>query len=487
MTWDDEVDIAVLGFGAAGAAATLTAVRHGASVLLVEKQPEDRHTPSVRMSGGLFMTMNDAEKGAQYLVACAGGMVPEAPLRALAERATGLLDWVRAACPDMIFSHVNKAEQPGLPGAQAVDVYQPGKPRFKQDPAAGSGRELFASLSKTVKATNAKIAWGSPAKQLLRDDQGEVVGVAIQHGGTTRNIRAVKGVVLTTGGFEFDEDAKMSFLRSYPMHFYGNPGNTGDGLRMAQEVGAGLWHMNQMVGRAVGHFKLDDGSPLVFFISINPPGYVILDQFGQRFANEDAQALLQHSFYFDLVHFDSHRGIYPRNPCYWFFDERRRKAGPLTFTHIGACAVGLYDWSEDNSREIERGWIHRGATIEEAAATAGVKDPAAAARSVAQYNMGCKDRRDAFGRSPDSLVPIEEGPFYCVPLVPGGSNTTGGPKRDAYGRVLDVNGAPIVGLYAAGELGQVSGLLYPADGGNLCEAFCFGQIAVESALRRNAP
>jgi succinate dehydrogenase/fumarate reductase flavoprotein subunit len=485
MKWDDEVDVAVLGFGAAGAAATLTAMRRGASVLLIEKQPEDRHTPNVRMSGGLFMTVNDAKKGAQYLNTCAGGMVPEAPIRALAERATSLLDWVRAACPDLQFSHVNKAEQPHLPGAEAIDVYQPGRPRFKQDPAAGSGRELFASLAKTVRATGARIAWGSAAKQLLRGEHGEIVGVAIDSGGGLRNIRARNGVILTTGGFEFDEDAKLSFLRSYPMHFYGNPGNTGDGLRMAQEVGAGLWHMNQMVGRAVGHFKRDDGTSLVFFISINPPGYVILDQFGQRFANENAQALLQHSFYFDLIHFDSHLGIYPRNPCYWFFDERRRKAGPLTYTHIGACAVGMYDWSEDNSREIEQGWIHRGATIEEAATKAGVKDPAAAARTVAQYNAGCQERRDAFGRSSDSLVPIEEPPFYCVQLVPGGSNTTGGPKRDEYARVLDVNGKPILGLYAAGELGQVSGLLYPADGGNLCEAFCFGQIAAESALQRN--
>src|SRR4051812_15431685 len=227
MTWDEEVDIAVLGFGAAGAAATLTAVSRGASVLLVEKLPEDRHTPNARMSGGLFMTINDAVKGAHYLTACAGGMVPDAPIRALAERATSLLEWVRAACPDLEFSHVNKAEQPSFPGAQAVDVYQPGKPRFKQDPAAGSGRELFASLAKTVKATNAKIVWGSPAKRLLRGDQGEVVGVAIQRGGATQNIRALKGVVLATGGFEFDEDAKLNFLRSYPMHFYGNPGNTG--------------------------------------------------------------------------------------------------------------------------------------------------------------------------------------------------------------------------------------------------------------------
>ena len=69
-------------------------------------------------------------------------------------------------------------------------------------------------------------------------------------------------------------------------------------------------------------------------------------------------------------------------------------------------------------------------------------------------------------------------------LWPGGPNTTGGPRRDAEGRILDVRGKPIPGLYGAGELGQVSGLMYPADGGNLCEAFCFGQITAENALSR---
>ncbi|WP_420638862.1 FAD-binding protein [Candidatus Poriferisocius sp.] len=80
------------------------------------------------------------------------------------------------------------------------------------------------------------------------------------------------------------------------------------------------------------------------------------------------------------------------------------------------------------------------------------------------------------------MVAIEQPPFHCVPLWPGGSNTTGGPRRDRHGRILDAFGQPIPGLYGAGELGQATGLLYPGDGSNLSEAFCFGQISVEHAL-----
>jgi len=481
--WDIEADLVILGFGAAGAAAAITAAKTGAKVLLVEKQKRDAHTPNFRMSGGLVMTFTDADKAETYLARCAGPMVGRPEIRALAERATTLRAWLDAHCRGTPFTQVNKAEHPEFEGADACEVFQQGRPRFKQDPQAGNGASLFASLRETVETGSADILWGTAAKKLLRDEDGRVVGVLVDDG-VEKRIRARSGIILSTGGFEYDEAAKLSFLRAYPMYFYGNPGNTGDGLRMAQEVGADLWHMSQIVGRGVGYFDMDDGSRQAFFIAINPPGYVILDGDGKRFANEHDQAMNKHDFYYDLVHFDTHRGINPRMPCYWIFDEKRRLKGPATLINVGACSVGLYEWSEDNSREIERGWITKGDTPEAAAQAAGLDAPEAVAASIHAYNEGCASGTDAFGRPADTLVPIDTGPYYCVKLWPGGPNTTGGPRRDAGGRILDVRGNPIPGLFGAGELGQVSGQLYPADGANLCEAFCFGQIAAENALAR---
>ena len=294
-------------------------------------------------------------------------------------------------------------------------------------------------------------------------------------------------MVLACGGYEFDEDLKRGHLRTYPVHFYGNPGNTGDGVRMAAGAGASMWHMNQMIGRAIGHFDLD-GQPMNFIIGIDPPGYVICDRAGNRFANEHHQALLHHDFYYDLLAYDPATNTNPRVPCYWFFDESRRRAGPLTYAHFGAVAVGLYDWSADNTAEIDRGWIATGNTIAAAAMEAGMTEEAAAqaAATVDAYNRSCyKGESDPWGRPPDTMVPIYEPPYYCVALWPGGSNTTGGPRRDRFGRILDAFGDPIPGLYGAGELGQASGLLYPGDGSNLSEALCFGQLAVEHALNNN--
>jgi len=469
--------VVVVGFGAAGAAAAITACRSGASVLVLEKQLAASHTPNTRMSGGLIMGLSAAAAGARYLGNCAGGMVPWPVSRAWAEHAAGLVAWLSALDTAMVFSPVGGAEQPEVEGSDSVVVFQPGNSSTRLDQSSGAGGTLYQSLVAATRSAGASVRWGAPARRLTRADGGRVDGVELVSGERV----AADAVILACGGYEFDEELKRDYLRAYPVHFYGNPGNTGDGVRMAQDVGASLWHMNQMVGRAIGRFRLPDGTDMGFIIGIGPPGYVITDRYGERFADEEPQAALLHGFYFDLLAFDHRHGEYPRIPCYWFFDERRRLAGPLTYPHIGAVGVGLYEWSEDNSQEIEAGWVHRGMSVEEAAEAAGVIDPARAGTSVNAYNEGCRIGSDRFGRPPGSLVPLNSPPYYCVPLWPGGSNTSGGPRRDEHARILDVFGAPIAGLYAAGELGQAVGLRYPADGSNLSEALCFGQIAGEHA------
>lgn len=485
MNWDDEAEVVILGFGAAGAAAALAANELGGSVILVEKQSPEAPTPNIRMSGGAFMASTNSAQTLRYLEKCAGGVVEREPLAALAEQATRLKPWMEQQCPDLPFTYLGGAEHPEFEGAEAIKVYQVGKPKFRLDPEAATGKDLFDHLRFKVESLPVRIRWRTRARRLIQEEGGKVIGVEVDDGETKR-IRATKGVVLATGGFEYDELAKKTYLAA-PMHFYGNRANEGDGLRMAQAAGADMWHMSQVVGRAVGNFELEDGSEQAFFISIAPPGYVLVDGDGERFANEDPQAFLTHSFYHELIKFDTERGIFPRVPCYWLFDEKRRGHGPLSPLKVGARSVGLYDWSDDNSREIDRGWIARGETTAEAARNAGHEFPEVVERSVAEFNAGCRRGSDPFGRDGKTLIPLENPPYYCVKLYPGGSNTTGGPRRDSQARVLDPWGSPIEGLYGAGELGQVSGRLYASDGFNLCEAFCYGRIAAASALGKPVP
>ena len=482
--FDETYDVVVVGYGAAGTAAAITACDAGASVVLVEKNPEHRHTPSTRMSGGMVMTVTDVEAGARYLDVCASGMVPYDVTHAWAERAASLSQWFEEVIGGLDMVASAGAEHPGFEGAEAIVAVQPGGVAERLAAAAGGGPRLFEGLAAAVTRRDIPILWDTAAARLIQDADGRVTGLTASHNGQTITLGARHGVVLACGGYEFDEELKRDHLRTYPVHFYGNPNNTGDGVRMAAGVGASMWHMNQMIGRAIGHFDLD-GQPLNFIIGIDPPGYVICDRAGNRFANEHNQALLRHDFYYDLLLYDPATNTHPRVPCYWFFDESRRQAGPLTYAHFGAVAVGLYDWSDDNSAEVDQGWIATGHTIAEAAEAAGMSPDAAeqAATTVTTYNQSCHDGDpDPWGRPPDTMVPIDEPPYYCVALWPGGSNTTGGPRRDRHARILDAFGTPIPGLYGAGELGQASGLLYPGDGSNLSEALCFGQIAVEHAL-----
>lgn len=475
---DAEVDLVVVGFGGAGAAAAITAHDLGASVVVLEKQPAGAHTPSTRMSGGLVMAVDDAASGAAYLDACAGGMVPAEVAAAWAASAVDVLEWLEKTTGTG-FTRINTAEHPELPGAGAVGVYQQGAAAFRLDPSAGGGDALFRGVAAAVRARGIDVRYSAPVSRLVVED-GRVVGARVGD----EVVRARRGVVLACGGYEFDERLKQDNLRAHPVHFYGNPGNTGDGVRMAQAVGADLWHMNQMIGRAIGHFPhaVAEGGWLNFLLALDPPGHVICDSAGRRYANETMQAKLLHGFYYEMLHYDYEGGGYGRIPSYWIFDERRRAAGPLTLTHLGACKVGLYDWSPDNAAEIASGWIGAGDSVADAAAAVGMPDPAAAQRCVAEYNAVCAAGVDPLGRPPETLVPLDSPPYYCVPLYPGGSNTCGGPRRDAASRVLDPFDSPIPGLYAAGELGQPVGMLYPADGANLSEAFCFGRIAARAAL-----
>jgi succinate dehydrogenase/fumarate reductase flavoprotein subunit len=498
----DEADVVVVGFGGAGAACAIAAADHGASVIVLEKQPEDRHTPSTYMSGGIVMGVNDVERAALYMDRCTGGMIPFAVSRAWAVMAADLVGWLDRIGADLALVKVGEGENTQFEGFEAVEAWTQSRPPSDFDsavrdlsapPTVGAlasgmntgeagrrtGAEYFESLQRVVSSrAGIRVRYGCPGQRLIQDGTGRVTGVRTVDGSV---YGARRGVVLTCGGYEWDDEIKINTLKASPVYFYGNPGNTGDGIRMAQAAGADLWHMNQMIGRAIGHFDLD-GQALNFVIGIHPPGYLITDKYGQRFANEVSQAQMKHSFYYELLKYDAEKQEYPRNPCYWVFDERRLSAAPLVSLRSGFVRAGYYDWSPDNSREVAKGWIKQADDVASLGKLAGLANPLALAETVERYNAGCASGSDEFGRPVETLVPLDSPPYYCVALYPGGSNTCGGPRRDERARVLDAFGDPIPGLYAAGELGEAVGLLYPANGANLSESICFGRIAAADAL-----
>jgi succinate dehydrogenase/fumarate reductase flavoprotein subunit len=475
-------------------AAALAAHAAGAQVVVVEAQDPASHTPNVRMSGGAVMTASDAPGMTRYLLNCAGGLVDDATCEAWAERAVHLDRWLGERDVEMD-DDPRGAEQPHLDGATSVRTFTACTSLPAEFPGAGGltvaggrvkgGEAVYRGLRTALRRVGIEVLWNARPLRLTLDRDNEspgVTGVVLASGETRWRLVAKRGVVLATGGFGADPNFVRQFI-GVPAKFYGNPGNRGGGLRLAMSVGADLVRMNRMVGRGVMSFVDARGVELGFMLDMNGGGYVIVDQRGQRYANEYEQAMLSHSFYYHMLQFDRERVAYVRSPSYYIFDERRRRAGPLAFNKFGAGAVGLYRWSEDNGKEIDSRWIGSGATAGEAALQGGLAPESAAEldATVAHYNASCGSRADAFGRPADSLVPLDMPPFHCVPLYAGGPYPQGGPRRDALGRVMSLDGAPIPGLFAAGELGQAIGALYPAPGAAISEAICLGQVAGEAA------
>jgi succinate dehydrogenase/fumarate reductase flavoprotein subunit len=308
------------------------------------------------------------------------------------------------------------------------------------------------------------------------------------------DIQARQAVIMTTGGFEFNERMKLDYLKVFPSYFLGTPANTGDGHRMVMEVGADLWHMNCCAARFVAKFP---DFPYAFSMEFaggdsdvrraqggvtkSPSGYIVVDRSGKRFTSENFKA---HFLYYELALYDSQRNTYPRVPCFWIFDSRRMKCGPLPLGVLGCSGpTRLYPWTADNQLELQKGWIVEGKTLKQLAEK--LEIPAAELQhTVRTYNTYCRQENDPeFHRRVSDLVPIVSPPYYAVRLYPGGPNTQGGPRRDHRGRVINVYGSPVPGLYAAGEFGSIYGMSYPSGGANLGECIAFGRIAAENAVK----
>ena len=500
-----EADVVVVGYGAAGAATAITAREAGAEVVVLEKMPEDatdadgnivevRHTPNSRFASGIVLSPTDPDAAFEYQKALteAYGVsdVPDEMLRVWAAMISENESWLCSLEGDLDYFEGHEDGPFGLGGGQYPEL--PGAASTRRIQNKGGGFGLFEHLDANVRAAGVEIRYGTAAVGLLQDSRSRAMtGVLADADGSRVAVNARRGVVLTTGGFEFNEPMKATYLRVWPSRFYGNPANTGDGVRLAQSVGADLWHMNNISGMAVATWpgerhsfwitpwlrtaflatEFRDGSPLPCY----PPSYgvVIVDRYGRRFAQEIYKP---YSFYWEMSYFDTDRAEFPRIPSHMIFDERTRLEGPIANPSGPYGPIKLYEWSPDNSAEIEKGWIRTADTISGLAELIGVPS-AALEETIEDWNRYCGEGSDPeHGRDPSTLTPIDTPPFYEIVQWPGSGNTLGGPRRDEHARVLDPDGKPIPRLYSAGELGSIYGFLYQG-GGNLAECIAFGRIA----------
>ena len=491
--WDKTVDVAVIGYGLAGAVSAITAHDKGVKVLVLEKQPFDTHCSSSSLSSGRFMNSADIKGTAEYFQSLYQvdediDWTDRDCIRVLAEYCAQNNVWLSNLGGKSKFL-CKTADYPQLPGADSIELRE----------YHGKGLHMMKFMYQQVKKRQIEVRYQTPAERLYTDENGRVIGVKATD--TTNdnqrliNIKVLKGVILCTGGFEANEDMKLQFLKVYPAYFTGGAANTGDGIKMAQEVGADLWHMTCVSARLVAKF---DDFPIAFTINFGGKnwsrnrllgtkkraavGFIIVDKHGRRYTNENFNG---HSLFYELTNFDSHRLEYPKVPSYFIFDQKRMDFGSLAVMNGINGPHRIYKWSSDNITELDKGWIVRGNTVAELADNIGV-DASILDETVHKWNACCVEGKDAeFGRPFLDLVSLNTPPYYSVKLFPGGPNTQGGPRRNSRAQVMTPFGDPIPGLYAAGECGSVFGMLYPVTGGNLAECIAFGRIAAEKVVEES--
>ena len=478
--WDREADVVVLGLGAAGCAAAIEAHDAGASVLVLEKMPAGREGGNTRVSGGVWFDNTNPEGAATYLRALCGDFpVPEEVITVWAEETALNSAWVESLGARVAAHGDYRPEFPELPGSDSYGGY------IGVDGELGNSR-LFETLTEAVRERGIEVLLDTPGRELIRDASGAVTGVealsGASGGGTPLRVRARRGVVLATGGFENNPEMTRDYLGLPDSPVWGSPAGTGDGIRMAQQAGADLWHMDNMA-TAFG-FRAP-GFESGFYVSfVFARGFIFTGLDGRRLMDEFPRGGHGHG----RIH--GRYELYPTQPMHVIFDERTRLAGPISpppsLLPVGwNMLVEGYEWSEDNSAEIARGWIERADTPRELAALLDV-DGDTLEETVRRYNAACAAGvDDQFGRHPRTLAPIDQPPYYAFTSAPLLGWTNGGPRRNERAQVLDPFGRAIPRLHAAGCVSSTYS--WCKDGGfHIADALAFGRVAGRTAAETPA-
>ncbi|MBF6097141.1 FAD-dependent oxidoreductase [Nocardia cyriacigeorgica] len=471
VRFDEEFDVVVLGVGAAGAAAALSAHAAGARVVVLDKADPAAAGGNTRVSGAGWFINRDPERAAVFLRSLCGPYpVADDVVEAWARETALNSTWLRSLGAEVGASaqYHTEAEYLGLDGSDCYGGMDTVGARM-------GNFLLYDFLLGALTERGIEVRFNTPAVELITEDEA-VAGVRTGDG---RRLRAHGGVVLATGGFAANPRMVRDYLGLTGAPIWGSPHSTGDGHRMAQRLGADLWHMGNMM--TITGVRVDDG-PGAFLALWAAHHYLFVGADGRRFVDETAENRHGH------IERNGDLELFPLRPFHLIFDERMRTAGPLSPSRevlpVGwKLLMENFGWSADNSAEIERGLIRRADSIAELAGLIGV-DPATLERTVARYNKACEyGRDDSFGRDPRTLAPVSQPPFYVLEVAPLLGWSNGGPRRDGRARVLDVAGAAIAGLYAAGEVSSTYS--WAKDGGfHIADALAFGRVAGREAAAR---
>lgn len=343
------------------------------------------------------------------------------------------------------------------------------------------GRLLYSLIRRGV------TIWTKASVDRLATERGRITGLSLMKDGQRHDIRARRGVILASGGFNRHPKLRKELVPDVEIYTPGAPGHTGAALELALAAGArmGEGNMENVFWAPVSVRKRPDGTTAVFphfIFDRAKPGTLIVNVGGRRFLNESTSYHL-----IGKAMIEANR-VAPSIPGYLIADQAAITAYGLGMARPGGG--GLEPLLAD-------GYLTKASTIAELALELGI-DAAQLQATVATFNGYAASGVDPdFGRgmttyqrnlgdpsvAPNpTMRPLKEGPFYALKLYPGDIGASAGLATDVHARVLGTEG-PIEGLYAVGnDQNSVMAGTYPGPGITLGPAITFAYVAVEHVL-----
>ncbi|MDR1422483.1 MAG: FAD-binding protein [Coriobacteriales bacterium] len=485
-TWEREADIVIVGMGSAGLGATIASLTEDlGEVLVLEVAPEEEAGGNSRVCGGICMVPDNPDNAILYQTDLNGSYeVPAENMQAWAEEICKNREWLEGLGAHLEATSMASPEFPECPGADAIKVYlYDGQ----------YGNQLFWTFMKEVAIDNgAHIEYSTRVTRLITNPlTNEVLGVTSEDG---RNFKARKGVVLACGGFENNQEMLNQYFRgtASTVLFQGSPYNQGDGIKMAQSVGADLWHMNNYAGIGLSVRAESPDSRKATCLRFSSHDHIFVGPDGTRFMYEERNALVRHG-YMPIA------GGYDLNSIpfktYAIYGKEAFESGltMLSYNFSGWNSLLGPTPEPEPAAYIDKGIVFVADTPRELAEKIGI-NPEGLENTLATYATYVENNSDPeFGKGralfapgePEPRVPaftLEaiEPPYYAMEICHTLLNSQGGPRRSPLGEVLDTEGNPILRLYAAGEMGCEYSFIYNG-GGNFSEAMSSGRIAARNA------
>ncbi len=443
-----DCDIVVVGAGGAGLTASVLATQEGKKVILLEKMPFVGGN-SLRAEGGMNAAGTNLEKElglddstvdnfTEDTLRLGHYLANPELVRTLAENSSDAIEWLKTV--DATFT-----------GVKATGGCEGRKYLHQPEGGVAVGEYLVAKLKTQVEKLGIDVRVNTKATEILMEN-GQAVGVMAEDEEHIYTIHA-KAVVMATGGFGANFELMSSYDPSLANAVTTNhSGATGDGIMMAQAVGADTVDMEQIQLHPT--VIQSDGS--LVSESFRSLGAIVVNTEGKRFVNDLAGR--------DVV--SQAELKQPNGYCFIIFDQN------------------LVDHLALSQRFIDGGYTIQGGTYEELAQNMGLQGEAVQnfVNTMNTWNESVAKGIDKeWGRNNGMDDDLSTAPFYAIKIAPGIHHTMGGIKINSSAEVIDTNGNVIPGLFAAGE---TTGGIHGGNrvGGNaVCDFIVFGRIAGKSA------